>query len=178
MNHAQGRFDDALDQLEVALAVTRDLGNAPIQCAVLSILGMVYDSWPGSARPGTPCGAALLIARNLGDRRSEGSSLGYLGLLHAHQANFDEARRCLDAGYVLLHAVSDQLNLGILLCNRAEAEHVAGVPNAERTALAEADAIAAEFGAGPGSELGRAITWVRNLTVQDDVSGSKDPKTG
>ncbi len=99
----------------------------------------------------------------MGDQRSEGQFLGYLGLMHAHQANFDEARRCLDAGEALLRGLSDRMSLGILLCSRAETEHLAGHPQAAVPALAEADVIAAEVGSGPDSELGLALARVRNF---------------
>jgi predicted ATPase len=99
----------------------------------------------------------------LGDRRSEGQFLSYLGLLHARQGNFLDARNCLDSGEALLDAVSDRVSLGILLCSRVETEHLAGVPDAARSALTAADAIAAEVGAGPESELGLALARVRDL---------------
>ena len=44
LHQVHGRFGEALDQLEAALAVARDLGNAQLECIVLCNLGMVYDS--------------------------------------------------------------------------------------------------------------------------------------
>ena len=149
-----------------ALAVARDLGHAQLESAVQCNLGMVYDSLSRFDEALDRFNAALAIARELGDRRSEGQFLSCLGLLHAHQADFDEARQCLDASEALLRAVSDQISLGILLCSRAETEHLAGVPDAATTALAAAGVIAAEVGAGPNSELGLALARVRNLLDQ------------
>ena len=107
--------------------------------------------------------AALAVARELGDRRSEGQFLGYLGALHAREARFAAAQDCLDAGESLLRAVSDPTSLAILLCSRAEAEHLAGRPDARGTALAEAETMAEAVGASADSELGHAIVRVRNL---------------
>jgi tetratricopeptide (TPR) repeat protein len=107
--------------------------------------------------------AALAIGRALGDRRSEGQCLSYLGLLHARQANLDEARRCLDSSEALLRAVSDRTGLGMLFCGRAETEQLAGASDHAKAAFEEANAIAAEVRAGPDSELGLALTRVRNL---------------
>jgi len=163
LHQVQGRFADALDQLEAALAVARDMGHAQLECVVLCNLGMVYDGLDRFDEAGDHFEAALAIARELGHRRREGQFLSYLGLLHAHQAKFDEARHCLDASEALLHAASDRMSLGILLCSRAETEHLASIPNAAKAALAEADVIAAEVGAGPDSELGLALARVRNL---------------
>jgi hypothetical protein len=100
------------------------------------------------------------IARALGDPRYEGQFLGYLGLLHARQGRRDEAHRCLNTGQVLLEAASDTFGLAMLLCGRAEAEHLAGDAPAATAALATAKAVGAEIGAGPASEVGLALARV------------------
>ena len=175
LHHVQGRFGEALDQLEAALAVARDMGHAHLECVVLCNLGMVYDSLARFEEARDYFEAALTIARSMGDRRREGQFLSYVGLLHAHRAEFDEARHCLNAGEALLQAVSDRTSLGILVCGRAETEHLAGAPDHAKAALEEANAIAAEVGAGPDSELGLALARVRNLLHQGhnlEVDGS------
>jgi tetratricopeptide (TPR) repeat protein len=113
--------------------------------------------------------AALAIARDIGDRQSEGIALGNLGSLHARQHQFDEARSALTAGEALLRGVRARAELVSLLCSRAEAEHLAGDRPAALAASAEAERLAVELGAGPGSEAGRAIAKVRALL---DDSGS------
>src|SRR6202521_2057132 len=163
LHQVQRRFGEALDQLGAALAVARDMGNAHLECVVLCNLGMAYDSLARFDEARDHFEAALAIARAIGERRREGQFLSYLGLLHAHRAKFDDARHCLDAGEALLQAVSDRMSLGILLCGRAETEHLAGVPNAARAALRAADIIATEVRAGPDSALGLALARVRDL---------------
>jgi hypothetical protein len=69
----------------------------------------------------------------------------------------------------LLRKVSDPISLGILLCNRAESEHLAVEPDAARAALSAADAIANEVGAGPDSELGLALVRVRRLLSHEHL---------
>ena len=167
LNRMQERFDEALVQLEAALVLTRDLGHAHLECFVLLNLGMVYESMTRFPEANDHFEAALAVARELGDRRSEGQFLSYLGVLHARQAKFGAARHCLDASEALLRAVSDRISLGILLCSRAETEHLAGVPHAATTALAAAGVIATEVGVGPDSELGLALARVRNLLGQN-----------
>ena len=159
----QAHFAEALEQLEAALALARDLGDARVEGIVLCNLGMVYDSLGRFDEAGDHFETALVIARASDDRHREGQYLSYLGLLHARQANFVDARHCLDSGETLLRAASDRMSLGILLCSRVETEHLAGVPNAARTALGAADALANEIGAGPDSELGLALARVRDL---------------
>ncbi len=163
LHQVQGRLAEALEQLDAALAVARDLGHAHVEGIVLCNLGMVYDGLARVDEASDHFEAALIIARASGDRYREGQYLGYLGLLHARQANFVDARHCLDLGEALLHAVSDRMSLGILLCSRVETEHLAGVPEAARTALGAAEALANEVMAGPDSELGLALARVRDL---------------
>jgi uncharacterized protein HemY len=131
---------------------------------------MVYDDLARFDEARDHFEAALGVAREVGDRHSEGQFLSYLGRLHARQANFDEARHCLDSGETLLRAVSDRMSLGILLCSRAETEHLAACLHAARAALTAAEAVAAEVGAGPDSELGLALTRVQGLLGHEDGS--------
>jgi predicted ATPase/class 3 adenylate cyclase/Tfp pilus assembly protein PilF len=163
LHQVQGKFAEALEQLEAALGVARDLGDARMEGIVLCNLGMVYDGLTRFDEARHHFEAALVIARDSGDRYREGQFLSYLGLLHARQSRFDQARRCLDSSEVLLRAVSDQTSLGILLCGRAETEHLAREPDDAKAALAEANMIAGQVGAGPDSELGLALARVRDL---------------
>jgi len=170
VHRLRGRFEEAAGHLESALAIGRDMGHAHLEGFVLLNLGMVYDSLARFDEALEHVEAALVVARALADRRSEGQSLSELGLLHARQARLDEARRCLDAAEVLLHAVSDRMGIGILLCSRAETEHRAGIPAAAKAALAEAEVIAVEVGAGPESELRRALARVGDLLAHGQGS--------
>ena len=163
LHQVQGRFGEALDRLEAALPIARDMGSAQLECVVLCNLGMACESLARFDGAREHFEAALAIAHAIGDRRSEGQCLSYLGLLHARQTNFDKARGCLDSGEAILRAVSDRMSLAILLCGRAETEHLAGAPDHAKAELEEANAIAAEVGAGPDSELGLALARVRTL---------------
>jgi tetratricopeptide (TPR) repeat protein len=108
--------------------------------------------------------AALALARDLGDRRSEAQFLTYLGVLHARQARLAEARECLDTGEILFSALGDRVNLGILLCNRAETEHLAGNTQQAEAVFAKASALAAELtDVQPASELAQALRRVGDL---------------
>lgn len=167
LHQVQGRFGEAVDQLGAALAVSRDIGNAHLECVVLCNLGMACDSLARFDEARDYFEAALTIARAMGNRRREGQFLSYIGLLHAHQAKFDDARHCLDASEALLQAVSDRMSIGLLLCSRAETEHLAGVPDSARAALRAADFIATEVRAGPDSELGLALARVRDLLTHE-----------
>jgi tetratricopeptide (TPR) repeat protein len=138
------------------------MGNLRLQGIILCNLGIVLDALGKFEEACARLQEALTKARGIADQRSEGQFLSYLGLVHAHQRRFDDARRCLETGETLLRAVSDRFSLGILQCSRAETEQLAGSSAAANAALDEAKALAVEVGAGPQSELGQAIQRVQS----------------
>ncbi len=166
----QQRLDEALSHFEAALVVAREMGHARLMCIVLGNLGIVFNSLGRASEARAKYEAALVVARQIGERRHEGQFLNYLGLLHAREGRSDEARSCLDTGEALLREVSDRLSLGVLLCTRAEAEHLAGAPDAACAALNEARALATEAGAGPESELGLSLRRVEALLPPSPIS--------
>ena len=93
----------------------------------------------------------------------KGQILGYLGLLHARQGRHAIASERLDAGAALLREASDEINLGVLLCARAELEWRSDRFDAARITLGEAEAIARSTEGATGSELATALEGVRTL---------------
>jgi len=157
------RLDDANAALRAALATTRELGHIRLESVVLCNLGIVTERLGRDEEARAHFEAALKIAQVLGDPRYEGQFLGYLGLLHARQGGHVDARRCLDAGEALLRSASDPYALGVLLSSRAEAHYLDGDTHAATASLAAAEAIAADLGAGPASELGLALGRVGRM---------------
>jgi predicted ATPase/class 3 adenylate cyclase len=163
LHFVQGALGEARESLEGALALGRDLGNARLECIVMCNLGMVYDGLSQFDEGRGHFESALVLARELGDPGLEGQCLCYLGRLHAHLGDFSEARKYLDRSEPLLYAASDQLSLAILHCARAETEHLAGDPDAARSALKAAESIAEARGSGAASELGVGIARVHAM---------------
>ena len=161
------RLDEADAALRAALMVVRELGHVRLESVVLCNLGIVTERLGLAHEAQMHFEAALHISQALGDPRYEGQFLGYLGLLQARQGGQAEARRCFDTGEALLRSACDPYALGVLLTSRAEAQHLAGEAQAATASLAAADAIAAEVGAGPASELGLALARVRKLIEPD-----------
>ena len=158
LHYGEGQLTDAQRELEASLAAARALGHARLLSIVRCNLGLVTEAQGQSDEALMYYETALVLARDLEDRRSEGQFLGYLGLLHARQGRMAASRDCLDAGEALLRAVSDRISLGILICGRAEAAHLAGDPRAMSDALAEAGRLANELpDIRPESEFGRAL---------------------
>ena len=156
----------------------RELGHLRLECIVLCNLGIVHDSQANFDEARDHFEAALVVARkSLEDRRSEGQVLTYRGRLHTHLGDFDAARHCFNSGEMLLHAVSDRMSLGILLCVRAEMEHLAGSLDAARVALAQAGEITASAGVGRESELGLALARARGVIGASDIAAIAVPVT-
>ncbi|MEB3323471.1 MAG: hypothetical protein VKI81_11660 [Synechococcaceae cyanobacterium] len=87
-----------------------------------------------------------------------------------------DALACLDRGEVLLRDVDNAVELGKLLCHRAEA--LAEIdPDGARCALAEAERLAADAGAGPDSELGRRIPWSAPCSTRRTKGDRQRPTT-
>ncbi|MBS0446179.1 MAG: tetratricopeptide repeat protein [Proteobacteria bacterium] len=161
--HVLQNASEARSCLESALIIAQELGHMRLACFVLCNLGLVEDAALNRANALTRYEAALLVARQLGDKRSEGQILGYLGLLHVREQRLTDGERCLGLAERLLTEVSDALYLALVLCGRAELEHVAGATDAAALTLANAIRFAAESGAAPESEVGMAIAGVKRL---------------
>jgi tetratricopeptide (TPR) repeat protein len=124
-------------------------------------LGIVHEALNAPDEARRQYDAACAVARELGDRRSEGQFLNYLGALNAREGRFSEATTCLDAAERLLEEVADRLSIGVLLCNRAEVSRLSGDSALALAILQQAEALARELCAEPDSELGRSIARVK-----------------
>ena len=85
-----------------------------------------------------------------------------LAIIEAHFGNFDEARRLLALGDKALRGVY-RSSLALLLCKRAEVEHLAGEPVAAHAAYLEAGEIHNDLSASAASELGRYLARLESL---------------
>ena len=163
LHYEQGRHQEARMQFEAALIMARQLGHTRLESTVLCNLGMVVEEQGQFDEARVHYESAVRAARELRERRSEGQFRSYLGLLYARLGRFDDSRSCLDIGERLLGEVSDPISLGLLLCKRAEAEHLGGGTRAAATALTRAEALLIESAAGGDSELGRSVAALHEL---------------
>jgi hypothetical protein len=95
------------------------------------------------------------------------------GLFH-RQGDPAAAREALAAGEQRLRQTGSRLELGTLLCIRAEVDHEAGNTEAARAALREAESLAQHLETGPDSELGRLLTKVRGIASSRHPVESSD----
>jgi predicted ATPase/class 3 adenylate cyclase len=157
----EGRSADSRAVLQEGLVIAREIGAPRLESLVRCNLAIACDALGDYAQARKQLDDAIRLARDAKDRRSEGQFLSYLGLVDAREGKYDAARSALDAGETLLRAVNDKFSLGILKCSRAETERLAGAASEALACLKEAEALAAEVGAGPRSELGQAIARLR-----------------
>ena len=166
LSHEQGRTAEARAGFEAALTMAREVGHVRLECTVLCNLGLVLETQGAFDDARIHYEKAVRAAHELGDRRSEGQFRGYLGLLDARLGRFDDARACLAAGEALLLEASDPLSLALLLCGRAEAEHLAGEADSAQRWWQRAQQLATLTRVGAASELGRALARLQALFEQ------------
>ena len=150
-------------EFETALTMAREVGHVRLECTVLCNLGLVQGAQGELGDAHAHHERAVTLAHELGDPRLEGQFRGYLGVLDARMGRFSDARACLTVGEALLLETSDQLSLGLLLCSRAEAEHLAGDAATAQRARERAHALATQIEVGEDSELGRALAHLHAL---------------
>jgi hypothetical protein len=82
-------------------------------------------------------------------------------VLAAKRGHAAAARESLAQGEAILRQLGDGLELGKLLCRRAECELLAGDRAAARAAIEEAERLRDATASGAGSPLGVAVARVR-----------------
>jgi predicted ATPase/tetratricopeptide (TPR) repeat protein len=91
-----------------------------------------------------------------------GAFRGSLAWVQAQMGEFDEARKLLERGEAQLRDVW-AVELGRLLCRRAQVEHIAASSEVAEAALSEAKEIAAKLGGSSDSDLGQMITETEDM---------------
>jgi predicted ATPase/class 3 adenylate cyclase len=158
--HEQGRLGDAREQFDLALHMAKRAGHVRLEYVVRCNLGLVFSAKGCHDEAGLFFESAVGAARAAADRRSEGQFQGHLALNLARRGQLPNAREALSVGERLLSAVGDRLSLGLLLCDRAEVELLAGEAPAAQMAAAACRRIADELGCGDDSDLRRRLSRV------------------
>jgi predicted ATPase/Tfp pilus assembly protein PilF len=163
--HAQGRAEDARTHLETALGISRELGNRGLEGSILGALGHLHEDRGEAEAARTHYESALAIHRAVNDRRAEGSTLARMASLLRREGSHDAAREAVVMGERLLRQADAPLELGQLLCIRAELEQDSGDAAAAVATLREAEDLADRIRSGPDSQLGRMIAKLRQTLV-------------
>ena len=157
----RGDLEAAASRLGAALVLNRETGARLNEGLTTGNLGYLFVEQGRLEEARAQYEAALLIFRELGNPFGTCEALVALGSLHLRQDRMEEAREALRQGEEVIRAAGGQIELGMLLCTRAELEHRSGATGAARDAVGEVEAIAGRIGAGPDSELGRKLAGVR-----------------
>jgi tetratricopeptide (TPR) repeat protein len=164
----RGELEDAFTHYQQALEIQREVGWRSGEGCSLSNLGelLLLRGEPSAAAAHFE--HAIAICDEVVPFAAAGCRAS-LALLRAQDGAFDEARTLLVRAEPELRGVYP-LELGRFLCRKAQVEHLADDSSAANAALSEAEEIAEEILAGPGSELAQAIADVRGLLGLPDQS--------
>ena len=163
----QGQFKRAQECYESALAIAREIGSRLAEGYTLVHLGDLCDR-QGRLDEAVSCleqGVALLQAVH--NKRTEGGARGTLASVLMRSGRLAQARAELQAGEALLRTTGDRLELAVLLCIRGRLDNLQRDPAAAREALAEAELVAQQTGAGPLSELRTLIEALHTLLASE-----------
>ncbi len=156
-----GRMSDAGGHFQAALAIHRDVGSRRFEGQGLDNVANLFHAEGRREEARARLEEALAIHRETGNRRGEAIALGRLAALALEADLLDEARNLLSRSEPLLRAPEYRVELGKVLCTRAEFELRAGNPEAARETCAEIERIAEQVEARPDSELLRRLAAVR-----------------
>jgi tetratricopeptide (TPR) repeat protein len=87
------------------------------------------------------CGAALAIAREVGNRRDEGSLLGQLGRLEHEQGRLDRARAAYDEALAIHRALGNRRYEGVVLASLGDLLVAQGRRDEARVLLADGEVL-------------------------------------
>ena len=160
----RGLLDQAREAMDEALIHARELGHVRLECITSTNLALLAVARRDDAAAAALFDQALRLARELGDRRTEGQVLGYLGALHAREGRADEAWHLYDSGEALLDEAADPLSLALLLCDRVESERRAGLAGTAARTLSRAAAMGRAIGIDAASELGQRLDGLASVS--------------
>ncbi len=155
------RWDEASGYWNAALMIHREVGNRRFEGMMLGFLGDL--SWTQGELSKSQ--EYLVQAVEICDEvfpSGAGFFRASLAIIEAHFGNFDEARRLLALGDKALRGVY-RSSLALLLCKRAEVEHLAGELVAAHASYLEAGEIHNDLSASAASELGRYLARLESL---------------
>ena len=159
----QGQLERALACYESALAIAREIGNPLGEGYTLFNLGDLRARQGRLDEAVSCCRQGVALLHQVHNKHTEGSARGVLADVLMRGGRLGEARAELQAGEALQRETGDRPGLAVLLCIRGRLDHLEGDLDSAQAALAEAEAIAEQVGAGPLSEVGTAVPALRAL---------------
>ena len=140
----RGHWRVARAQLHAALLV--DSGPSPARATVLAALGNVASMQGDYPEARSRAEGALAIARDLGDRRSEGQWVGMLGFVSIRQGDYSEARSRFEEALTIARDLGDRRNEGLWVGNLGTVADIQGDYPEARSRFEEALTIVRDIG--------------------------------
>jgi tetratricopeptide (TPR) repeat protein len=112
-----GDYLKAIDLIEQALAIARDLGHRQSEGAALGNLGLCYRELGDYPKAIDLIEQALAIARDLGHRESEGAALTNLGGCYLQLGDYPKAIDLTEQALAIARDLGDRQGEGIALGN-------------------------------------------------------------
>ncbi len=159
----QGKVDEARQMYEDTVRLDDSRGRTVIGYIAMGNLG---DLLLGEGKLEESVERLTTSIANIESKRPSFAAAfqGSLAWAKAQLGEFDAARELLDTGESQLRGVW-VVELGRLLCRRAQVEHAAGCPEKAEAALNEAKTIAEQVGGSSDSDLGQMITEAESLML-------------
>jgi tetratricopeptide (TPR) repeat protein len=139
------------------------MGSPKLEGEALEGLGFVLRKRGRSDEAIAQFQAALDLHRRIGNRRAEGVVRYELGDTLHEQGKLAEARSMLAEAERIARENDDPFGIGKILCSRAELEIRAGNSGLAGRHLDEADRLAGQLDAVPGSVLRDMVAKVREM---------------
>ena len=157
----QGKHDDAKLMYEDTIRLDDTRGRTIIGHMAMGNLGDLLLSQGKLEESSIQLAAAI---KSMDPMRPSfaGAFRGSLAWAQAQMGEFEKARELLKQGEAQLRDVW-AVELGRLLCRRAQVEHVAASPDSAESALREAQDIAEKLGGSSDSDLGQMITETQEM---------------
>ena len=156
-----GRPEAALAHYDAALVILKEVGARRLEGVILSNTGYLHQErgdWEAALASHE---ASLAVYRDIGNQRGQGYQLESIGSLHAERGQWALADASLARGEALLRAVGDRNALGQILCVQGQIALRRGRSAQAASALAEAAALARALEVSDESELGGAVSALR-----------------
>jgi tetratricopeptide (TPR) repeat protein len=107
----------AIEYLESALRLSREIGDRHSEEITLGNLGLAYAELSRVEEAIGYYEQALAIAREIGDRRGEGNALGNLGMVYKNLDRVEEAIVCYEQALAIAHKIGNRRGEGNTLGN-------------------------------------------------------------
>lgn len=138
-----GRMEEARGHFEAALAIHREVGSRRFEGHALDSAAHLSLAMGNREEALRQFEAALAIHREVGNRRGEGIVLGRISMLVLEEDRIERAQDLLAQAVALLKAPDYRMELGKVLCTRADLELRIGNREVALGTLAEIETIVA-----------------------------------